>query len=116
MVVHKLNFCTACLTIDHTGTCCNTHDELLIERAANSAIRELCDQCGGCTEDTAFRTTHVLSINEETRITLRQFYESFVDCAQHHHLPFRPAWSVLLPVGHIQEMFHHAIRCGFRLL
>src|SRR6266496_2890465 len=116
MVVHKLNFCTTCFSIYHARTSGDADDYLLIERAADSASWKLRNERSGCAEDTAFGATYILSINEETRITLRQFYQCLVDCNQHRQLLSGTSWSILLPFGYIHDMFQDAFRRWLRLL
>ncbi len=81
MVVHKLNFRATCISIHHARARGDTNDHLFVKWAADSTAWALRNEHSGCAEYTAFRAAYILSIDEEARIALRKFYQSFIDCA-----------------------------------
>src|SRR6266487_3023023 len=116
MIVNKLNFCTASLTVNHTCASGNSDDYLFIEGTVNCSARKLFYQHSSCAEHTTSRTANILPIDKEVRITLRKFYQCLVDCSQHWQLLFRPSRDILLPFGNVHDMFQDTFGCWFRLL
>ncbi len=116
MIVNKLDFRAARLSIYHTRTCSDTHDYLFVEWAANGSPWELRDQRRGRAEYSAFGATYILPVDEEAGITLRQFYQRLVDCSQHGQLLFCAARGILLPLWYMQYILQNTFRRRLRLL
>src|SRR5918912_1530740 len=103
MIVNKLNLCTACLAIAHASTGSNTNNQLLIEGTTDCPSRELRYEQSCGPKDAAFGATDILPVDEETRVTLRQFNERLVDRTQHRCLASGSARSILPPLRKIQH-------------
>src|SRR5258708_2803891 len=116
VIVYKLNFRAACLSIYHARTCDNANNHLFVEWAADGASWKLRDQRRGCAEYTTFGATYILPIDEKARITPGQFYQCLVNCAQHWQLLSGPSWDILLPFGNMYDVLQATFRRGFRLL
>src|SRR6266700_7233131 len=116
MVIYKLNFCAASLTVYHTSACGYSDDYLFIEGAADCPSRKLIYQHRSCAEHATSRTANILPIDKEVRITLGKFYQCFVDCSQHWQLLFGLSRDILLPFGNVHDMFQDTFGCWFRLL
>src|SRR5579883_2922828 len=73
VIIDKLDLGAARFAINHTRAGGNAYDDLLVERAADRAVRHFVDQQSGCSEDTAFGAADILAVDKEAIITLREF-------------------------------------------